>query len=164
MAGLLHCLLLHRDRQIRCCPACLWSRHVYRPRQALFLWEHPDLVTKSVGQTGSTATLSTQYDSPCMYVIYRGAVILVPERLNVFYMAVNCEWAQAGACGSCGASSRTGPVYRETFYTQALHSWARINTQPFDDPHILPSNTEGEATFWGRQGGVSEPLDFMIMK
>ena len=27
------------------------------------------------------------------YLIYSAAMILVPERLNVFSMAVNCEWA-----------------------------------------------------------------------
>ena len=69
-----------------------------------------------------------------------GAAIAVPERLHVFHMAVKCEWAQVGSVvwEWCGASSRTGPVYRDTFffffsfffYTLARHSWARINTQP----------------------------------
>lgn len=49
-------------------------------------------------------------------------------------------WMGTGrsVCGSCGASSRTGPVCTDTFYTQALHSWARTNTQPLD-VHVSPA-------------------------
>lgn len=75
--------------------------------------------------------------------------------MSAFYLQCGCDpgsratkcvlhcsqlWMGTGrsVCGSCGASSRTGLVYRQTFYTGALHSWARINTQPLD-LHISPN-------------------------
>lgn len=91
---------------------------------------------------------SARHDSNiCMHLIYSKAVILVPERVNVFYMAVNCEWAHGSerVCGSRGASSRTGPVYRETFFFTLRLSIPELgSTHSLLDLHISPAKQHRE--------------------
>lgn len=126
----------------------LWSRHIHRPQQSPFLWEHPDLVSKTAGQTGSTATFSTRYGSPiCIYLIYSGAVILVPGRLNVFCMAVNCEWAQVGACvGVVELPAGPGPSAQTLFTLRLSIPELGSTHSPLMFTSHLPSNTEGKDT------------------
>lgn len=103
-------------------------------------------------------------------------------RVNVFYVAVNCEWAQVGVCvfvcvcvfvRACFCvccwsfqQDRARPT-RDTSYTRALHSSARINRQSLD-LHISPSKQHGGGgcllgeTEWG--GGGGEGLESMKMK
>lgn len=128
---------------------------------------HPDRVSEFVGPTGSTVTHGTR--AACL----QGGRELGFVRVNVFYVAVNCEWAQVGVCvfvcvcvfvRACFCvccwsfqQDRARPT-RDTSYTRALHSSARINRQSLD-LHISPSKQHGGGgcllgeTEWGGGGG-----------
>lgn len=78
------------------------------------------------------------------------------ERFDVFYMAVNCEWARRrSVCGSRGASSRTGPVYRDILHTGSPFLSLRSTRRPLISTSCLPSNSSDYRR---------EPLEFMIAK
>lgn len=99
------------------------------------------------------------YDSvACMY-LFHGTKVCDPrfqERFDVFYMAVNCEWARRrGVCGSRGASSRTGPVYRDILHTGSPFLSLRSTRRPLISTSCLPSNSSDYRR---------EPLEFMIAK
>ena len=92
----------------------------------------------------------------------QSAVILVPEKLNVFYMAVNCEWAQVGACvGVVELPAGPGPSTDRLFTLRLSIPELGSTRSPLISTSHLPSNTEG-----GRHllKGISEPPEFMIMK
>lgn len=85
--------------------------------------------------------------SICMNLIYntqgqRGGG-MVSERLDVFYMAVGCEWATRSecVCGSCGACSRTGPVHRLFTHRLSIPELGSTRSPLIFTSH-LPSNTE----------------------
>lgn len=164
MAGLVRCRLLRWDQQIRCCHAVSGTDTFTDHNKLSSFGTYIDPVSKSVCQTGSTTMFSIQSVIPiCMYFIYNVAVILVPERLNVFYIAVNCEWAQVGVCVGvvelpAGLGSSTDKIFTHRLSIPELGS----TRNPLISTSHLPSSTEeGDR---GRQSGVREPLEFMIMK
>lgn len=100
-----------------------------------------------------------------MSLIYSGAVILVPGTLDVFYVAVNCEWAQVGPCvGVVELPAGLGPSTEKLFTLRLSIPELGSTRNPLIFTSHLPSNTEGGGHFVGRRRGVSEPLEFMIMK
>lgn len=129
------------------------------------LGTYPDPVSKCVCQTASTALVSIQSDLPiCTYFIYSAAVILVPERLNVFYIAVNCEWAQAEVCVgvvelSAGPGSSTDKRFTHRLSIPELGS----TRNPLISTSHLPCSTE-EGVRGMAEGRLGEPPEFMIMK
>lgn len=172
MAALCTAGQLHWDWEIRCCHAVSGADTFYRPQQALPLWEHLDPAAKRVCQTGSAAMFYIHYDSPmctvCVHLIYSGVVILLPERLHVFYMAVNCEWAQVRACvGVVELPAGPGPSTDKLFTNRLSIPELGSTRNPLILASHLPSNTGVGA--WGApseggRGWVTEPLEFMIMK
>lgn len=132
--------------QTRTCPLPLGARGFY---SHICL---PNMVRSNTLYDGAICCMGTLkwLSMYCMYLIYSGAIVLVPTRVNVFYMAVNCEWAWIVLCGGCGAYSETRGVWELSF----LHSGSPFLSKPgsthspLDLPSHLPSNTEVEETIW----------------
>lgn len=132
----------------------LRNRHIHGPQQSPFLWQHPDLVSKSAGQTGSTATFSAQYARPiCKYLIYGRALIPVPGRLNVCFSwqsTVNGHRSEHVCVGAVELPAGRVPS-AETLFTLRLSIPELGSTHgPVMFMSHLSSNTEGKETFRGR--------------
>lgn len=155
-AGLVRCRLLLWEQQIRCCHAVSGSGHVYKAQQTLFLWKHTQILCLNLfAKQSPLQCFLYSLISPhvCILFIHSAAVILVPEQLNVFYIAVNCEWAQVGVCvGVVELPARRGS------------STDRLFTRRLSIPELGSTRNPLISTSHLTKQHRGVPPEFMIMK